>query len=208
MKIKELHSPQRQGGRVRIVFEDGSTLAVPPAAAVDFCLLPGQEFSEAELAELRRAAGEASAKSRAVRIISATGVTRRDLEQRLIQKGESAEDAKTAVAWLDELALLDDAETARQIVARGVSRGYGERRIRQMLFEKRVPREYWEEALKGIPPMDGELDRFLAGRLHGSTERRDVDRAVQAALRRGHEWSAIRAALQRYNQSIEIEEDN
>ena len=155
------------------------------------------ELDETALDGLRTANGEASAKQRAVRIISVTGVTQEDLKQRLIRKGESPDDAETAVAWLSELKLLDDAETARQIVARGVSRGYGAKRIQQMLYEKRIPRKYWEEALALIPDQSGELRDFLAARLGEAPDEKQRKRAIDAALRRGFTWSEVQAALRR-----------
>ena len=145
--IQALIPPRRPGGRTTVCFSDGTTCRLIPSVVEDRGLYPGMELDETALDGLRTANGEASAKQRAVRIISVTGVTQGDLKQRLIRKGESPDDAETAVAWLSELKLLDDAETARQIVARGVSRGYGAKRIQQMLYEKRVPRKYWEEAL-------------------------------------------------------------
>lgn len=207
MRIESLRQPTRQGGKVKIVFEDETTLSVLPSVAAEQALYVGRDLDDGELAALKQAAGEASAKARAVRIISATGVTKRELERRLVQKGESAQNAQEAVAWLSDLHLLDDAETARQIVARGVAKGYGERRIRQMLYEKQVPKQYWDAALADIPAMDDELDRFLQKKLRGSTERAEIDRAVQALLRRGHKWPEIRAALSRYDAQIDLEEE-
>ncbi len=206
MRIEALRQSARQGGRLRIVFSDGSTLAVLPTVAADFSLCVGDELDEERMLALKQAAAEASAKSRAVRIISTTGVTKRDLERRLVQKGESEQDARSAVEWLDDLKLLDDAEIARQIVQRGVGKGYGKARIRQMLYEKQVPRQYWDEALAAMPGMDEALDDFLEKKLRGSTDREEIRKAAQAAARRGYSWSEIRSALQRYNESIELEE--
>ncbi len=206
MRIEALRQSVRQGGRLRIVFSDGSTLAVLPTVAADFSLCVGDELDEERMLALKQAAAEASAKSRAVRIISTTGVTKRDLERRLVQKGESEQDARSAVEWLDDLKLLDDAEIARQIVQRGVGKGYGKARIRQMLYEKQVPRQYWDEALAAMPEMDEALDDFLEKKLRGSTDRDEIQKAAQAAARRGYSWSEIKSALGRYNAGIELEE--
>ena len=64
----------------------------------DFGLYTGLELTEEEFSKLTEAAGQMSAKMRAVRIISASGVTKRELEHRLIQKGENPENAKDAVS--------------------------------------------------------------------------------------------------------------
>ena len=207
MRIETLKTNARPGGKLRVVFSDGSTLAVLPSVAAEFSLYAGSEIDDVQLAALKRRASEMAAKDRAVRIISTTGVTKRDLERRLVQKGESADDAKAAVEWLSELSLLDDAEVARQTVARGVAKGYGKSRIRQMLYEKQVPKQYWDEALAQMPDMDGALDDFLQKKLRGSVDRDDVQKAAQAAARRGHSWSDIKKALARYSEQVALEED-
>ena len=84
------------------------------------------------------AAGRMSAKMRAVRIVSASSVSKRDLEQRLVRKGEDPEQAKEAVQWMEDMNLVDDRRTAQQIVERCAAKGYGKSRAKQMLYEKRM----------------------------------------------------------------------
>ena len=148
---------------------------------------------------LHETCGEASARNRAVRIISAAPVSRRELQSRLVQKGETEEHAQQAVQWLDELHLLDDEQLAEQIVLSGAARGYGAARIRQMLYEKRIPRELWERALEKLPPQENAIDTFLQRRFRGTKpDKKELKRATDALLRRGHSWSDIRSALERY----------
>ncbi len=141
-KIKAILPPKRPGTKTTVVFDNGTTKKYLPQVAAEQGLFAGMELSEAEYQALEAANAAASAKARAVRIISAASVSKGELERRLTQKGENPEDARKAVEWLTELKLLDDAETARQIVARGAARGYGAERIKQMLYEKRIPRKY------------------------------------------------------------------
>lgn len=199
--IKAILPPKRQGMRAVVVFDDGSTKKYLPQTVAEQGLFAGMELTEAELAALEKANAAASAKQRAVRIISAAAVTKGDLQQRLTQKGESPEDAKKAVEWLSELKLLDDAETARQIVARGAARGYGAERVKQMLYEKRVPRQYWEEALAAMPDMSEALTDFLRKRLGEEPDEKTLRSASAAALRRGYTWSQVREALERLRNS-------
>ena len=195
--IKAILPPKRQGMRAVVVFENGSTKKYLPQTVAEQGLFAGMELTEAELAALEKANAAASAKQRAVRIISAAAVSKGDLQRRLTQKGESPEDAKKAVEWLSELKLLDDAETARQIVARGAARGYGAERVKQMLYEKRVPRQYWEEALAAMPDMSEALTDFLRKRLGEEPDEKTLRSASAAALRRGYTWSQVREALER-----------
>ncbi len=193
--IKAVLPAKRPGTRTTLIFDDGTSLKLLPAVAAEQGLFPCLELEEEDLVRLRSANGAASAKQRAVRIISAASVSQKDLEQRLIRKGETPSDAQDAVRWLEELDLVDDTETARQIVARGVSRGYGAERIRQMLYEKRIPRQYWDEALSAMPDMSGALEDFLRKRLGTEPDEKTRRSAVPAALRRGYTWPEINQAL-------------
>lgn len=194
--IKAILPPKRPGTKSVVIFDDGTTRKYLPQTVAEQGLFVGMALSEAAYQALEAANAALSAKARAVRIISAAAVSKGDLERRLTQKGEKPEDAKEAVAWLAELKLLDDAETARQIVARGAARGYGAERIRQMLYEKRIPRQYWDEALAGLPDMTEALSAFLRKRLGEEPDEKTLRSAAQAALRRGYTWSEVREALE------------
>lgn len=196
-----------QSGRVKLVFDDGSVLKTQPYLIADLGLYSGMELTEEDYQALLKAAGKASAKARAVRIVAAAGVSEKELQKRLVQKGEEAADAREAVGWLKELHLLDDGETARQLVASAAAKGYGKNRIKNILCEKGIPQELWDEALAALPEMDDAIDRFLARRWQGKVpDEKERKRTVDALVRRGHSWKDIRSALQRYHAELELEE--
>ena len=182
-------------GRYLTAFDDGSTLRLYRQTVQDFGLYTGMELDSQELEALRTAAGEMSAKMRAVRIVSASSVSEGDLRQRLIQKGENPEQAEQAVNWMLDMKLVDDRETAAQIVSRCASKGYGLARAKQALYEKRIPKEYWEEALASYPDQQEAILAFLRARLGEGCDERVKKRAVEALLRRGHSYGDIRQAL-------------
>ena len=161
----------------------------------DFGLYAGMELSDTEYSQLQESAGEMSAKMRAVRIVAASSVSKRDLEHRLVQKGENPEQAKTAVAWMSEMSLLDDRKTAQQVVTRCIAKGYGRARAKQALYEKRIPKEFWDEALTDYPDQIEKIMDFLESRLGDEPRDKDVKRAVDALLRRGHSYATIRHAM-------------
>jgi len=162
----------------------------------DFGLYPGLELSDDQLENLRIAAGQMSAKMRAVRIVAASSVSKGDLERRLVQKGEDPAQAKEAVAWMSDMSLLDDSAMAQQIVARCISKGYGRARAKQVLYEKRIPKEFWEDALRDYPEQLDKIMDFLEQRLPENATDKDVKRVIEALIRRGHSYSAIRRAMQ------------
>ena len=197
-----------QSKRVKLLFDDDTVLKTQPYVVADLGLYSGMELSESDYQALLAAAGKASAKARAVRIVAAAGVSEKELQKRLVQKGEDTQDAEEAVGWLKELHLLDDRETARQLVTSAVSKGYGRARIKNILYEKGIPQEYWADALDTVPEMDDAIDRFLVRRWQGTApDEKEIKKAVDALIRRGHSWKDIQSGLRRYRADLELEEN-
>ena len=195
MRIEKLLTTPDRAGRYRVQFEDGSILRLYRQTVEDFSLYTGMELTDTALEQLRTAAGEMSAKMRAVRIVSASSVSRQDLEHRLIRKGEKPEQAKAAVEWMSDLSLIDDRKTAEQVVSRCIAKGYGMSRAKQALYEKRIPKELWDEVLADYPDQLEKITEFLESRLSGDADEKAVKKAIDALLRRGHSYGQIRRAL-------------
>lgn len=203
MRIKSVSEKPDRAARFRVELDSGRILRLYRQTVEDFGLYPGLELSDARLEELTEAAGKMSAKMRAVRIVSASSVSKRDLEERLIRKGEEPNQAKEAVQWMSDLNLVDDAQTASQIVSRCAAKGYGLQRAKQALYEKRIPKEYWQDALADYPDQTERIIEFLHSRLGSSWEDRDLKRAIDALLRRGHSYSEIQRALRQLQLDLE-----
>ena len=196
MRIERLAPAPDRAGRFTVAFEDGSVMRLYRQTVEDHGLYPGKELSKEEYEKLRQDAGKMSARMRAVRIVSAANVSRRDLEERLVRKGEDPVQAKAAVHWMEDLHLVDDRATAEQVVHSCISKGYGLSRAKQALYEKKIPREYWEDALADYPDQSDKIGTFLRSRLDAESDQREIKRAVDALLRRGHSYGAIRRVLE------------
>ncbi len=197
MRIDSVSPGTDRSGRYLIKLDTGSVMRVYRQTIEDFGLYPGMELSQERLENLRESAGAYSAKMRAVRIVSASSVSRKTLEQRLIQKGESAQQAKEAVEWMEDLRLLDDRQTAAQIVSRCISKGYGKSRAKQVLYEKQIPKDLWDEVLEDYPDQIDYILKFLHSKLPEGADERQTKRAIDALMRRGHSYGAVRRALER-----------
>lgn len=202
MRIDSLASRPDRAGRHLVKFSDGSTMRLYSQTIGEFGLFAGMELTEDELSRLRESAGEMSAKMRSVRIVAASNVSKKDLQERLIRKGERPDQAKKAVEWMEELELVDDARTAAQIVSQCARKGYGISRAKQALYEKRIPKDFWEDALTDYPDQSEHIITFLRSRLSGDWDQKELKRAVDALLRRGHNYSDIRRCLK----SLDAEE--
>ena len=202
-KIEPLDSPNY----LRLIFEDGKRLKAPAFKVVELGLTIGSETTPEDFLALENAQSLASCKERAVRILTASGLSKKELQKRLVQKGESEEDAEAAVLWLEELHLIDDLETAKQLVRSAAQRGYGRARAKNILYEKGIPKEYWEEALEELPEMDSAIDTFLRRKLEGKTlDDKLIKKTVDALIRRGHSYHDIQEGLRRFEAETELED--
>ena len=195
MRIDSLKTAPDRAGRYWVTFDDGTRLGLYRQTVEDFGLYTGMELTETEFHSLQTAAGQMSAKMRAVRIVSASSVSKKDLEQRLVRKGEDPRQAKEAVQWMEDLHLVDDRNTAEAVVHSCISRGYGLQRAKQALYEKRIPRQYWEEALADYPDQWEKIEAFLRSRLDETSDEKQKKKAIDALLRRGHSYGTIRQVL-------------
>ena len=198
-KIEPLDSPNY----LRLIFDDGKRLKAPAFKVVELGMKIGCDVSPADFLALENAQSLASCKERAVRILTASGLSKKELQKRLVQKGESEEDAEQAVLWLSELHLIDDLETAKQLTRSAALRGYGRARAKSILYEKGIPREFWDEALEELPEMDGAIDAFLRRKLEGKAlDSKLIKKTVDALLRRGHGYHDIQEGLRRFEAEL------
>ena len=196
MRIDALKNAPDRAGRYWVTFSDGTKLGLYRQTVEDFGLYPGKELDDEEFARLGVEAGKMSAKMRAVRIVSASSVSKRDLEQRLVRKGEDPEQARAAVEWMSDLHLVDDRATAEQVVRSCISKGYGLQRAKQALYEKQIPKAYWDEVLEDYPDQLGKIQDFLRARLDADSDEKQKKRAIDALIRRGHSYGVIKKALE------------
>ena len=202
MRIDNLSSKPDRTGRYLVKLDDGSVLRLYRQTVEDYGLYTGKELSDEQMADLRRDAGKMSAKMRAVRIVAASSVSKDDLRQRLVRKGEDPDQAAEAVDWMADLKLIDDAQTAQQLVSRCAARGYGIAKAKQVLYEKRIPKAYWEEALADYPDQSEYILAFLRSRLGSDADERQRKRAMDALLRRGHSYQEVRSVMRQLDYDV------
>ena len=204
MILERITALGTDGARVTLWFDDCTKMKTASRVVAERGLYPGMVLDEDALGALTDSVKKSSARDRAVRIVSSTAISERELRRRLVRKGERREDADAAVDFLKDLGAVDDREMAKRIVRRCLDKGYGERRIRQALYQKGIPRELWDDAIGELPDMGPAirafLDRQLAGR---DADQKAVDRCIAALQRRGHSWEDIRSALRAYTDALE-----
>ena len=222
MKIAKLEPSKHKAGRWLVWFEDGSLLRVGESEVVSLSLYTGKELTEDEAEALAEAAGQSKLNARAVELLSARPMSRKELVDKLSaparrrrKPGEDVTEpdpetlarereslrrgAEKAADRLEELGLLNDGEYARTVVRHYSAKGYGVRKLRDELYRRGVPRELWEDALAELEPDTSGIDRLLARKLRGAEPTREnLKRASDYLARRGFGWEEISAAIERY----------
>lgn len=208
MVIQELKPSQRVQGRWLAMLEDGSILRVGQQEIADFALYAGRELTEEEAAALTAGLRSRQMRERALELLSRKPQSRRELTRKLNEWGAGPEEADAVCDRMEELGYLNEAAYAARIVEVYSARGFGEKKLRDELYRRGVPREEWDEALARVEDSTQAIDDFLQKKLTGWTgDRKQLQKVTAALVRRGFSWSDIRDALARYETGIDIEYD-
>lgn len=197
MTLREIK--QTSPERFTLIFDDGTELKTTLGIITGRFIRSGMDFDEEAYNELVSASGLAMAKARALRIINARPMSREELRKRLIEKGETPENAEACADWMCRMGLINDAEYAGSVVRHYAAKGYGSARIKQELRHHGVPREMWDEAMLQMPEQDAYLERFIRARLSEPGDRAQVKKVSDALFRRGYSWEQIKHALNEFD---------
>lgn len=210
MKVIEKLEPSRHiQGRFLVWFSgEKDPVKVTENEVLSFSLYRGRELEEETVEQLLRSGGESSAKARAARMLGQRPLSRKELIQRLEEKGELPEDAVTAADYLEEIGALNDLEYGRAVVRHYCGRGYGVQKLRMELQRRGVPRDLWEEALEEQSDPIQRVELFIERRLRGKQpeDEKEIKRVTDALMRRGFRWEEIRTGLARYGSELEEED--
>lgn len=203
MKIARIETSKYVQERVLVYPEGGDPLRITRDELLQFGLYQGMDLSPELVVQLQQAGKRSESRARAARMASSRMLSKKELTERLEKKGVAPETADETAEWLESLGAVDDAAYAGVIV-RHYGGSYGERRVRQELQRRGIPRELWDEALSQLPDSAETIDRILQTKLRGKApDSAALKKLSDALLRRGFSWSDIRPALNRLGGGIE-----
>ena len=224
MKIEKLEPSRHKQGRWLVWLEDASIVRVGEGDVVSLGLYVGKELTAAEGEALAAAGAHSKLMERAVGLLSLRPMSRKELLDKLCapprQKREKypydklddipdrsvlqarrealREQAEAVADRLTELGLLNDREYAGMVARHYAAKGYGPRKIRDELYRRGVPREYWEDAVEEREPDESRIDKLARQKLRGAEPTRENLKKVSDYLaRRGYGWEEISTVLDR-----------
>lgn len=218
MVIAKLEPSQHVAERWLVWLEDGSFIRITENEVVSFALYEGMEVSDELYDALVEKAQRSAVRGKALDMIAAKPMSRRELVDKLTARRPKTRDgrerppladealANETADWLEELGYLNDAEYAKQVVKHYSAKGYGEHKVKEELFRRGVPKEFWDAALLEAVESEEGIDAFLQKRFKGcQPDQKELKRASDALARRGYRWNEIREGLNRYGAGIEEE---
>lgn len=206
MILVAIEESRRYKGRFELVFDDGTRLMASKDVIAENYLHLGKELTDDEIEELKVGFLRDETRRAAVNIINRRPMSKREVEQKLIQKGQPRKNSAEAADWLEEIGLLNDCEYGHLIVRHYSAKGYGPRRISEELYRRGVPREYWDEVLAEMPEQSDEIFNFIMSKLGGEMpDRKEKKRVFDALARRGFSYGEINSAFIRYEMHIREE---
>ena len=216
MRISKLAPSTHIQGRWLCHLEDGTILRVTENEVVAFGLCTGLELTEADLARLTAAARVAAVRDKAADLLAARPLSRKELVDKLTARPRNRdkepladrESAEAAADRLEELGYLNDESYAHTVAGHYSAKGWGPARIKEELYRRGVPREYWDGALDALDGPNEAIDAFLQKKLRGAdlTDPKTYQRAANALARRGFRWEEIKEGLRRYGGAMMEEE--
>ena len=139
-----------------------------------FSLYDGLTLEEERLAELKSAAFVATLRERTVALLSARMLSVGQLQEKLMAKGATDRQAAEVVAWALEIGLLNEEEYAKTLARHYQARGYGMYKIKDELYRRQVPRQYWEQALAELEDPEEFIDAFLTRKVQDPGDRKQI----------------------------------
>lgn len=199
MVIQELKPSKRIEGRWLAVLEDGSILRLGESEVIDFALYAGKELTDREAEALLDSARRSGLKEKALDLLTRKPQSRKELERKLKEWGAGEAESSALCDRMEELGYLNDASYAAQVVRYYSAKGFGEKKLRDELYRRGIPREMWDDALEQAQDPAGAIDAFVAKKLAGKDlDRKQLQKVSAALARRGYSWSDINDALRRY----------
>ena len=215
MRISKLSPSARVEGRWLCQLEDGTLLTIGEGEVASFGLGTGVELSPEKVEAITAAARLTRVKEKALELLSARPLSRKELVDKLTARPRNRdkepiadrESAEAAADRLEELGYLNDEAYARTVAEHYAAKGWGPARIREELYRRGVPRDYWDGALEELAAPDDAIDAFLRKKLRGAdlTDPKTWKRAADALARRGFRWEEIKEGLRRYGGAMEEE---
>lgn len=206
MVITEL-SRQRRKGRFNLCVDGQFYSGIDEMAVVQYGLKVGQEFEEKKLKEIVRESEARSAFDKALGLLSIPR-SKKDVVDRLIKYGFSAEVAQQAAKKAEEYNYINDRELARMMVE--AYRTSSKLELKNKMFKKGISAGTIAEVLEGLDEGgEEEKAKLVAAKYMKNKEvnEKSINGLLGHLARKGFSMATTRKVAKAYNREEDYDWD-
>lgn len=193
---------QAKKHQVSVKLDNGEEFLIDRDVAYKYAVCSGMEISEEKILELKEESEYTRAKSRALWHLDTADYTSRALYDKLIRAGFDKEPSAKAIAKLVELGVIDDVRYAEHFAQRCERQNISKRATFAKMLEKGVSKDIAEQVLSSrevdeVSLITALIDKKYRAKMQSETE---IPKVYAALVRRGFSYSAVRQAMNNYNE--------
>ena len=184
-------------GNIAVSVDGEFLFSALESAWLDSGLFVGDEVTEEQLNELLAASNLASAKKKALNMLSSNSYTERQLKERL-SRTHDCDSSEAAVERMKELGLVNDSDYALRFAEELYTvRSYAPRRIRFELSKRGLSRDDIDMAIESLGDIDevSNAISLLERKYKCLYTDTDIRRAASLLERYGYGYDAVKTAI-------------
>ncbi|MBE6750698.1 MAG: regulatory protein RecX [Ruminococcaceae bacterium] len=193
----------------KLLLSNGEEVLLDNDVCAENCLKSGAEIDSQRLKELKHESDYKRAKSRALWYLDRMDYTEKNLFDKLIKAGFSKKISAEVLAWLKEFDLVDDVRYAERFAERCKESNISKRECVHKMLQKGIPYDLAKQVTEELETdeeaqINALIERKYARKL---LEERGTEKVFAALARKGFDFSAIKAALKKFNEELEFSEE-
>jgi len=212
-KITQI-SVQKRNPHRRSIFLDGQfAFGLDEQIVAEYNLQVGSDLDDATLLHILQKEETLKAKEAALCYLGVRARSRKEIVDRLTQKGYDKDIVALVAEDLERVGLVNDLEFSRAWVKERLrARPRGRRMLKQELWQKGIPKEMAEKAIQEAfeevseRELAKELVRRRLDRYQNLEKKKAERRMADFLLRRGFDWEAVKEALTEVWEEKKIDE--
>lgn len=207
MKIVEIKKDKKH--TVKVYFDNGKSFNFDTDYWSGTGLREDDVINDEDLKRHLNESDYIRAKNRGLWFLDRADYSEKTLYEKIVAGGISGTAAARAVARLKELGLLDDARFATRLAERMSESNISKREAYAKLYQKGIPTDVIKTALQEtsfdeLNQIEAIIDKKYKNKMSNIN---DVQKVYAALIRKGFSYSAVRDAIKKYTNEIEIQEE-
>jgi len=207
MNIVEIKKDKKH--TVKVSFSDGKTFNFDIDYWNELCLRESDEIDEATLNFHLKESDYIRAKSRGMWFLDRADYSEKTLYEKIVAGGISSTAAARAVARLKELGLIDDTRLTKRLAEHMSEANISKREAYAKLYQKGIPTDIIKSVLEDtefdeVSQIEATIQKKYRTKL---SDKDNIQKVYAALIRKGFSYSAVRDAIKKYTQEIEIQEE-